>query len=272
MRNEIFSRINQNRNRYYSELKKSQKHIRPEMDSVKNKLEKEEPKKADNQSLLFQQFYLYLSTRFFEINSIILKRLTNLVLITGGIAKRINTYITKKATIQSNKLTDGLIKISSQLFEDKYEYHQHIEIPNDRSRNATNKASLGLNSHSGLAIALPYEQSGNSWQDDIISWLNKLFCSFVLFLESDEWFDKIERSKMSTASPPVKNSSISYSKNYKTIDTHIKHILCKPSKIKSAQVENLKQIVSFSKHYFQTIFYGLKIFLTTLFPAINRFI
>jgi hypothetical protein len=272
MRNEIFSRINQNRNQYYSELKRNQKLIRPEMDSAKYKLEKEEPKKADNQSLLFHRFYLYLSTRFFEINSIILKRLTNLVLITRGIVKKINTYITNKATIQSNKLTDGLIKISSQLFEDKYEYHQHIEIPNDRSRNATNKASLGLNSNSGLAIALPHEQSGNSWQDDIISWLNKLFCSFILFLESDEWFEKIERSKMSTASPPVKNSSISYSKNYKTIKALIKHISFKPSKIKTAQIENLKRIVSFSKHFFQPFLYQLKSFLTTLFPAINRFI
>lgn len=272
MRNEIFRQINQNKIQYYSELKnhKKGKIINPE-NSGQNEIKNEDAEQKDFHSSVLKKFSIGNSKQLAGISHNARNKITDLSKRTRLWISSINHKLSNEADIQSNKLTEGLSRISSQLFEDRYEYQQHNSMSSDK---------VGLSNDPVQTLAVPHHLFDNNLTTQFLYWFNKLYCKIILFLESDDWFEKIERSQQ--ISPENKhlnklnnrilnrsqkiNKSLSSSRKfqYYTSIFKVKENSSITDKIGPGK-DNSKFNSGFLKNHF-------KFLSNTIFPVINRFI
>ncbi|MCD4732554.1 MAG: hypothetical protein K8R74_18285 [Bacteroidales bacterium] len=277
MRNEMFNLINRNRIQYYSELKKDRINKTIKIDSLQNEkiIIKKEPQKAGIQSKFLQLFNNNKNSLHTLVFINISKQLSNLASQTKHWILNTHISIANKAAIQSNKLTDGLIRISSQLFEDRYEYTQQTEKPIPVNHIIGYQSiNLGLKSTTGTTLSLPYEAVNINLHDQLITWINKIYRNIVLFLESDDWFEEINRSQKTTIKSPVNKkigSANKIKRIYQTfrIKKRITHQDVKEHPIHDDETTSNQ----YNGKRFNLFFTNqLKWFSTSIFPAINRFI
>lgn len=208
MRNEIFKQISQNKIQYYSELKNNQKEQLPKMDSLRNQriYRKENASIPETKYLFTHRLSKFNYSKLISILSPIHVQISNITSRSTHWLKGINEYISRKTTIQSKRITDSLSKVSSQLFEDSYEFNQNPELTTKLERLKDHQTTAyGLIDYSGSAIAIPYQKDGYGLLDQFINWLFKMYRNMILFLEADNWFEEIRHSQNSSKLPEVQN-------------------------------------------------------------------
>lgn len=257
MRNEIFSRINQNKIQYYAELKNRQSTMKIEKthstEEVKvrriNRINKSGIALAKSSKFIQQQLSVLITLVLFHL-------------------RKFNKYLTQKASIQSNRMTEGLSRISSQLFEDQFEYHENSEMDNK-----TNNQSLivGLGLSSGATLSMPYEFPHSNIENQLMVFLNKLYRNIILFLDSDNWFEEINQSQRCTqdqVSGTQDNTKSSVNSefevpSYSTVFGNIKS--------RTGYIDNILNIGHIGI-YFKKVRTYLNSVAASLFPTLNRFI
>lgn len=272
MRNEIFSQINRNKIRYYSELKKPIIEKISSSGPVQSKIEKEVSRKRQFQHTAFKKFNSTDNNRLLGAILSVHMHMIDLSEKTKSWIKSINNSLMQEVNNQSNKFTNGLSRISSQLFEDRYEYQQHNNFANYMDRGVYNGSEV---------IALNLDILGNSQQTQFKLWLNRLYFSIILFLESDEWFDKIEQSQHMTSQNQQHNHlKTNLLNKLKRVSENFNpnRLLCKygaKSKMrgKLKMAFDKKNLNNQKGKFINTaLFNYLKSISNTIFPAINRFI
>lgn len=272
MRNEIFRQINQNKIQYYSELKnyKRKKIINPEI-SGQNEIKNEDTEQKDFHSSVLKKFSISRSKQLAGITLNARNQITDISERTKLWISNINHKLSNEADIQSNKLTDGLSRISSQLFEDKYEYQQHISMSSDK---------VELSNDPVQTLVVPHHLFDNNLTAQFLYWLNKLYCKIILFLESDDWFEKIERSQQTSQENKHHNQLkdrivISYQKINKSLNSSgIFQYYTSIFKVKeNSSITDKKGLGKedgkFNSGFIKNHFKSLS---NTIFPVINRFI
>lgn len=271
MRNEIFNQINQNKIQYYSELKnhKNGKIINPE-NSGQNEITNENAEQKDFHSSVLNKFSTSSSKQLAGITLNARNQITDLSERTRLWISSINHKLSNEADIQSNKLTESLTRISSQLFEDKYEYHQQISISYDKDE---------LSYDAVQTLAVPHHFNDNYLAEQFLHWFNKLYCKIILFLESDDWYEKIERSQQTSSENKhhnqLKQEIInSYQKINESLSSSRIFQYYALFKIKENSSKTEIKEEGSKKEKFRNRYPGnqFKIFSNTIFPAINRFI
>jgi hypothetical protein len=277
MRNEIFNRIKQNRIDYYSELNNDKKRtiINLEPLSDKKKLSKEDSPKTNIQLSLLRRISINKNSLHSLLFNNVRHHLFNLMSQIKSWIRKTHSHLANKAAIQSNRLTDGLIRVSSQLFEDRYEYHESSAKPNHiDQRTGYQSINLGLLNTSGVTSTLTFEPNKLSLQDQLFNWLNKLYRNIILFLESDDWLDEINRSQKTTIKSLENNKICSDNKNKRIYQTfrfkkRITNQGVKNHPIHDSETESYQD----SSKRFNLFFTDqLKRLSIALFPTINRFI
>lgn len=186
MRNEIFRQINQNKVQYYSELKSQIEEEIISRESLHNKMVNEASGKKNFRFSVLKMFRTTSNKHLARVILIIHNQISDLLGRTRLYLSNINNKLSKEAKIRSNRLTEGLTQISSQLFEDRYEYQQ-------QNKNSIEKYQISYDTVQTLEVC--HRLNDDSVQAQFVYWLNKLYIRIILFLESDEWFEKIDRSQ-----------------------------------------------------------------------------
>ncbi len=284
MRNEIFNRINQNRIQYYSELKNDKKMSKINLDHLPDnkKISKKASSKINLQLSLLQRISIRRNSFQSQFFCNVRHHLFNLMSQIKSWIRKTHSHLANKAAIQSNRLTDGLIRVSSQLFEDRYEYHESSVKPNHiDQRTGYQSINLGLLNTSGVKSTLTFEPNILSLQDQLFNWLNKLYLNIILFLESDDWLDEINRSQKKTIKSLENNNTIGISTPNKnnSIYPYFRILRLFIKRTTNQDVKNHPihdgETASYqdSSKRFNLIFTNkLKRLSIALFPAINRFI
>jgi hypothetical protein len=239
------------------------------------KINKEDSPKTNLQSSLWQRINKSNNNLQTLLFSDVRHHLFNLISQTMHWIRKTHSHLANKAAIQSNRLTDGLIRISSQLFEDRYEYHESSVKPNHLDqRTGYQSINLGLLNTSGVTSTLTFEPNKLSLQDQLFNWLNKLYRNIILFLESDDWLDEINRSQKTTIKSLENNKICSDNKNKRIYQTfrfkkRITNQGVKNHPIHDSETESYQD----SSKRFNLFFTDqLKRLSIALFPTINRFI
>jgi len=271
MRNEIFSRINRNKIQYYSELKNHKREKIINSESLQNEIKNEDTEQKDFHSSVLKKFSATSNKKLAGATLIIRDQIMDLSERTRLWISSINNKLSHEANIQSNKLTEGLTRISSQLFEDKYEYQQHASMSNDKDE---------LFYDAVHTLAVPLHFNDNNLTAQLLYWFNKLNCKIILFLESDDWFEKIERSQQTSSENKhhnqLKHRIInSYQKINKSLgSSRIFQYYASLFKAKENSSKTAKNELSKVKEKFNSMLQRnqFKTLSNILFPAINRFI
>ena len=285
MRNEIFQRIKQNRNKYYSELKNYNESLLNNLNPgpEKNNISNVDVKNPGLQSSMLRN--IHISTKNISSSLYCKARYQLFGLASKTRCRLIDIYtgMVNKAAIQSNRLTDGLSGIASQLFEDRYEYGRDTEKNDHIGNTSGNQLKvLDLMSVSGATISLPYEPVKFSLPDRFNDWLNKMHRNIILFLESDGWFEEIESSKRRTITRSHQNNKTinisSSNKNrrlcpfFSILRSCKKRITFNHSRIRQKTQRNAPTLQEDGYMLYTIFARKLKQLTNTLFPAINRFV
>lgn len=270
MRNEIFNRINQNRNQYYSELKNTRKEPKIKLDYSS---ESEKSQKHAIKSILIQVINLCRHTVQSRYISSVLIQLFQLFVQVRIIFKRQFNLIVNNANRQTDRLTDGLINISSQLFEDKYEFQESSnELSDNLKPNEMHSTNFSMLNISGSVISLPYSPDRFSLEDQIFLLLKKIYLNILIFLESDNWIEEINKSHRSTIPALERLKIIDLKTSLVKLKIIVKRNLSISKVKQSFSVANNADSKNIQLRYYQTYNKFLKALHTAFFPAINRFI
>lgn len=270
MRNEIFNRISQNRNQYYSELKNTRIEPKIYLDSLSEseKLILEKSQKPEIKSILIQGINLsrhIVHSRY--INSVLIQLFQLLSHVRSIIQRQFN-HLVNNADRQTDKLTDGLINISSQLFEDKYEFQESSnELSDNLKQNEKHSTNFSMLNISGSVISLPYSPDRFNLENQIFLWLKRIYLNILIFLESDNWIEEINKSHKSTT-PALDKLKTSLVK----LKVIIKRNLSISKVKQSFSVANNADLKNIVLRYYRVFNKFFKALYSTFFPAINRFI
>ncbi len=274
MRNEIFSRISQNRNQYYSELKYTQNKTKVTWDYIdeENIIIEDSIEAPSAKKTIFQPFNSFDYSLITLLYSTIKKKLIGWTFIVVENIKKTRDHIASKANIQSNKLTENLSKLSSQLFEDSYEFHGHEDISRDTEKFNDKSMAIGLMDSSGVVSTISLKPNTYQLIDQLNKLLYKIYRDIIIFLESDNWFEKINRSHKIT---PLMSKNMSVIVRNRTSQVlkpiHIISTLKEKKKNpkQTGNIDNPRNIFDLVYSKTKNILNLLKVY---LFPAINRFI
>lgn len=269
MRNEIFNRISQNRNQYYSELKNTRIEPKIYLDSLSEseKLILEKSQKPEIKSILIQGINLsrhIVHSRY--INSVLIQLFQ---LLSRSIIQRQFNHLVNNADRQ----TDGLINISSQLFEDKYEFQESSnELSDNLKQNEKHSTNFSMLNISGSVISLPYSPDRFNLENQIFLWLKRIYLNILIFLESDNWIEEINKSHKSTTPALDKLKTIDFKTSLVKLKVIIKRNLSISKVKQSFSVANNADLKNIVLRYYRVFNKFFKALYSTFFPAINRFI
>lgn len=275
MRNEIFNRISQNRNQYYSELKNTRIEPKIYLDSLSEseKLILEKSQKPEIKSILIQGINLsrhIVHSRY--INSVLIQLFQLLSHVRSIIQRQFN-HLVNNADRQTDKLTDGLINISSQLFEDKYEFQESSnELSDNLKQNEKHSTNFSMLNISGSVISLPYSPDRFNLENQIFLWLKRIYLNILIFLESDNWIEEINKSHKSTTPALDKLKTIDFKTSLVKLKVIIKRNLSISKVKQSFSVANNADLKNIVLRYYRVFNKFFKALYSTFFPAINRFI
>lgn len=270
MRNEIFSRINQNRIQYYSELKNTQNKTKFDKDYIaeKNIIIEDSIEEFAAKKTIFQPFNSFDYSLIIVLYSTINKKINGWNSFVVENVKKTRDQIASKASIQSNKVTENLSKLSSQLFEDSYEFHGQEDISKVTDQFNDKSLALGLIGSSIGVSVIPLESSRYQLIYQLNRWLYNIYRDILIFLESDSWFEEINRSPNSTHSISCKKSII-FSNN---TSRRLKLFNIKEKRTNLNQLDSIDKLINTYKLFYSKCIYILIRLKASLFPAINRFI
>jgi len=125
---------------------------------------------------------------------------------------------------------------------------------------------------SGSAISIPYRPNRLSLEDQLCYWLKRIYLNIIIFLESDNWVEEINKSTKSITPALEKLKTVSIKTKLVKLNLLMKEIPNKVAEKQSVSTVNNSKSDNSTQRYYQIFNKQLKGVYNSLFPAINRFI